>query len=234
MLCFHCHSQESRGNLKDQENKDVAYIFKGFASWKKAPKCFYNHQDSACYQASSAYHLVIPSCSDVGEMFDNQIIKCRQMKRKYLIDIIKCLKFLSRQGIPLQGHDNNDNLTQTFLVLGAKDDNITKHIHGQIFHKYTHNDIQNELLCIMSCHVLRAKLSIIRERKFFSIMADEGTDVSNIEQLYFCTRSVDDDLNVLEDFMGFYELKNIKSEIIINAIKDILLRSHLSLENCRR
>ena len=64
-------------------------------------------------------------------------------------------------------------------------------------------------------------------------MADEGTDVSNIEQLSFCTRSVDDDLNVSEDFMGFYELKNIKSETIVNAIKDILLRYHLSLENCR-
>ena len=33
--------------------------------------------------------------------------------------------------------------------------------------------------------------------------------------------------------MGFYELKNIKSETIVNAIKDILLRSHLSLENFR-
>ena len=155
------------------------------------------------------------------------------MERKYLIGIIKCLKFLSRQGIPLQGHDNNDNLTQTLLLLGTKDDNITKHILGQIDHKYTHNDIQNELLSIMSSHVVRAKLSIIREGKFFSIMADERTDVSNIEQLFFCTRSVDDDLNVSEDFMGFYELKNIKSEPTVNAIKDILLRSHLSLGHCR-
>ena len=149
VLCFYCHSQESRGNLKDQKNKDLAYIFKGFASWKKAPQCFYNHQDSACHQASSAYHVVIPSCSDVREMIDNQIIKRRQMERKDLIDIIKCLKFLSRQGIPLQGHDNNDNLRQTLLLLGTKDDNITKHIHGQISHKHTHNDIQNELLSIM-------------------------------------------------------------------------------------
>ena len=123
MLCFYCHSQESRGNLKGQKNKDLAYIFKGFASWKKALKCFYNHQDSACHQASSAYHLVIPSCSDVGEMIDNQIIKRRQMERKYLIDIIKCLKFLSRHGIPLQGYDNNDNFRQTLLLLGTKDDN---------------------------------------------------------------------------------------------------------------
>ena len=233
MLCFYCHSQETRGTLKDQKNKEVSYIYKGFTSWKKAPKCFYKHQDSACHHASSAYHLVIPSCSNVGEMIDDQLTKRRQIERKYLIDVIKCLRYLARQGIPLQGCDNNDNLTQTLLLLGTKDDNITKHLQGQIGYKYTHHDTQNELLNIMASHVLRAKLSSVRDRKFFSIMADEGTDVSNIEQLSFCTRSVDDDLNVSEDFMGFYELKNIKSETIVNAIKDILLRYHLSLENCR-
>ena len=170
------------------------------------------------------------SCSDIGEMIDSQIIKRRQMERKYLIDIMKCLKFHSRQGIPLQSHDNNDNLT--FASSWDKDDNITKHIHGQIGHKYTHNDIQNELLSIISSHVLCAKLSTIRERKFFSIMADERTEVSNIEQLSFCTGSLDDDLNVSEDFMRFHDLKNNKSETTVNAIKDILLISHLSLENC--
>ena len=41
-------------------------------------------------------------------------------------------------------------------------------------------------------------------------------------------------LNVSEDFMGYYELKNIKSETIVNVVKEILLRSHLNLENCRR
>ena len=122
MLCFYCHSQETRGTLKDQKNKEVSYIYKGFTFWKKAPKCFYKHQDSACHHASSAYHLVIPSCSNVGEMIDDQLTKRR---RKYLIDVIKCLRYLARQGIPLQGCDNNDNLTQTLLLLGTKDDNIT-------------------------------------------------------------------------------------------------------------
>ena len=81
------------------------------------------------FRLSSGFlSLSLGHSSDVGEMIDNQIIKCRQMERKYLIDIIKCLKFLSRQGIPLQGHDNNDNLTQILLLLGIIDDNITKHM----------------------------------------------------------------------------------------------------------
>ena len=179
------------------------------------------------------YYLVLPDCGDVGDMIDVQSMKRRQAERKYLIDIIKCLRYLARQGIPLQGHDDNDNLTQALLLLGAKDDNIIKHLQGQIGHKYTHHNMQNELLDIMASQVLREKLSAIRERKIFSLIADEGTDISNIEQLSLCIRSVDDNFEVSEDFVGFYELSNIKSETIVNSIKDILIRCHLSLDNCR-
>ena len=63
-------------------------------------------------------------------------------------------------------------------------------------------------------------------------MADEGTNVSNIEQLSFCVRSVDDNLNGSENFIEFYELDNIKNETIVNAIKEIQLRCHLNLNNC--
>ena len=87
-----------------------------------------------------------------------------------------------------------------------------------------HHDIQNKLLDIMASIVLRVKVSTICEPKFFSIMADEGTDVSNIEQFSFCGRSADDNLDVSEDVIGLYELENTKSETILNAIKDILLR----------
>lgn len=72
VLCFYCHCQEKRGNLKDQRNKEEAYISKGFSNWKKAPKCFYSHQESSCHQASSVYYLVLPDCGDVGDMIDVQ------------------------------------------------------------------------------------------------------------------------------------------------------------------
>ena len=100
-------------------------------------------------------------------------------------------------------------------------------------HKYTHHDIENELLHITAPNVLRMNVLTISERKFFSITVDKGTDVSNIEQLPFCVRSVDNNLDVSEDFIGFYQLGNIKSETIVNAIKDILLRCHSNLGDYR-
>ena len=71
----------------------------------------------------------------------------------------------------------------------------------------------------MASNVLRVKVATICERKFFSTMADERTDVSNIEQLSFFIRPIDDNLDVSEDFIGFYELGNIKNKTIVNAIK---------------
>ena len=153
------------------------------------------------------------------------------MERKYLLDVIRCLKYLGRQGIALQGHDDKDNFTQLVYLLGTKDKNIRDHVNGNIGHKYSHHDVQNELLNIMGTQVLREKLDVVCGRKFFSIMADEGTDISNIEQLSLCVRTVDDDFNVDEDFIGFYEVDNIRSETIINAIKDILTRCSLKLDD---
>ena len=133
----------------------------------------------------------------------------------------------------MQGSARNDNLTQLLRLLGANDETVLEHLDGKTGYKYTHSDVQNEILNIMATLTLQEMLKVIQDRKFFSIIADEGTDVSNKEQLSFCLRTVDDDLNSFEDFIGFHQLENIKSDIIVRAIKDILLRINLNLENCR-
>lgn len=81
--------------------------------------------------------------------------------------------------------------------------------------------------------ILQGKLKLVREYKFFSTITDEGTDVSNKEQLSFFLRTMDQNLNSFEDFMGFYELENAKSDTISCLIKDILSRTHLILDDCK-
>ena len=130
----------------------------------------------------------------------------------------------------MQGHDGNANFTQLLYLIGTKDNSIMNHLDRKLVHKCNHHDVQNELLNIMRVQSLREKLAVIHDRKFFSIIADEGTDISNKEQLSFCVRTVVDNINVDEDFLGFYEIDNIKSETTFNAIKYILLRCSLSLD----
>ena len=69
--------------------------------------------------------------------------------------------------------------------------------------------MQNELLSIMSHQVLNKQLVSIRDT-MFSLICHEYTDCSNKELLKFCLHWVTDNLDVLECFMGFYEIPDIQ------------------------
>lgn len=62
--------------------------------------------------------------------------------------------------------------------------------------KYLSPDIQNELIELAGEEVLSSILSNARNAKWFSIMADECADVSNIEQMAICIRYVNEDNDV--------------------------------------
>ena len=49
------------------------------------------------------------------------------------------------------------------------------------------------------------------EWSFYSVIADEYTDASNLEQLTVCFRWKDDDLHAHEDFTGFYQIPDISA-----------------------
>ena len=87
----------------------------------------------------------------------------------------------------------NDNLTQLFKLLNKNNlalltllDNESHLESGQ--HEYMHNGIQNELIELMVKQVLAKKLESIRSSKFFEIIADEYTNMSNKESISMCFR----------------------------------------------
>ena len=56
---------------------------------------------------------------------------------------------------------------RSLMLLGTKDESIIAHLDRIIGNKYTHHDTQNELLNIVSHHVLLSKLETIRNFFFF-------------------------------------------------------------------
>ena len=74
-------------------------------------------------------------------MIDKNVTQMRKAMRKHLLDVIKCLRYLSRQRIALQGDDENDNFTQLLRLLGMKEENVLKHLDDSIGHKHTHHDL---------------------------------------------------------------------------------------------
>ena len=78
-----------------------------------------------------------------------------------------------------------------------------------------HNDIQNELIwMVMAKQVPAKKLEWILSSKLFGIIAEEYTDISNKKLWSMCFRWIKD-LRVHEDFVGYYELPDIKCDTIL-------------------
>ena len=72
-----------------------------------------------------------------------------------------------------------------------------------------------------------------RSAKWFSIMADECTDVANLEQMAVCIRFVDPNNIVNEEFIGFIPLDKVDAASITTAVRKKMEVCKLHLRNLR-
>ena len=84
---------------------------------------------------------------------------------------------------------------------------------------YTSKTIQNQMIVICG-ELLRNKiLADVKAAKFFSVIADEGTDVANNEQLSISLRYVPNDDGPQERFLGFHKCQTgVSGEAIAGDI----------------
>ena len=73
----------------------------------------------------------------------------------------------------------------------------------------------------------------IQNSVYYTITADEVTDPSNKEQFVVCLCWVDHDLVTHKKLVGLHAVNSIKSETLVNSLKDVLLRMSLSVQNCQ-
>ena len=131
-------SKKEKETWKTSKIKKKLILPTAFLHGKKHQIVFRQYQDSARHKVAASYQLTISQCQDVGQLVDNEQSKKRAIERKYLLEVIRCFRYLGRQGIALQGHDGNDNFTQLLRLLNTNDKNILYHLEGKIGHKYMH------------------------------------------------------------------------------------------------
>ena len=145
--------------------------------------------------------------------------------------ILSSIRYPVRQRLSVHSHnDSESNFCQLFLLRTQDDPNFQEWLHKEI-NRFTSSAIQNEILKVMAMHILRSILKNIKSSSYYSIMADETTDIINKEQFVICIRWVDNDLNANEDFIGLHELSVTNAETLAFILKDVVLR--LGLEPVR-
>ena len=226
-LCFTCCKATKQGKVRVTGVTEDTFLVKGFTNWKDATRVLSKHEASDFHkQAVAAMNNQV----DVGEI---QHAKEKEINREYLLNILSIIRLLARQGLPLRGDaDEKDSNFYQLMLLQAEKAPVIKNMLERKHFKYTSHEIQNELLCIMAQQVLRKVVPKLQS-SFFTIMIDETTDASNVEQVVIVIRNVDDDLSVCEEFIGLYQTHSIQANSLAAIIKDTFSRLNLSIEFCR-
>ena len=92
--------------------------------------------------------------------------------------ILRCLRFLARQGLPLRGDgsDVESNFSQLPLLQCVDITDLSVWLRKKTG-KYTSHDIQNEMLKIMAVKIMRQISQRIRDGGGYTVLADKCTKI---------------------------------------------------------
>ena len=154
--------------------KDATGEKGGFCPGEKGGFC--HHEASSCHKAAVEAVVTLPKTTgDIVELLSSAHAKEKASNQKNLMTVARCLRFIARQGLAIlgDGDEMDSNFHQLLLILKRFDDVTIHALLAKKQDKYTSPQIQNKLLQTM---VLLS--SVIREAKYFTIMADDVTDAS--------------------------------------------------------
>lgn len=180
-------------------------------------------------------HANLTAEKDVNIINNLSIAKLKEMKqsRTALLKIISSLLYLTRQGMALRGHtDDNSNFYQ-LLKLRSND---SKELEGWLMRtkcKWISHEVQNEILSLLSQYVQTYLINQIKSAKYFSIIINETTDNTCTEQVSICFRIVDDNFNISELFLGFFDTEYTNSIALFTLITNVLTKFGLAISDCR-
>ena len=168
-----------------------------------------------------------------------------------LSSIFKTIELCGRQYISLRGHrDNATDIEKdpslfenhgNFRALlkfrvDAGDSILSEHlVTAPRNATYTSSNIQNQVIDIFADQIRQNIISRVKKVGWYSVVADEVTDISNKEQLSLVVRYVDHgSLLVREDLVAFIECDTgISGRVIADKIISCLQAYGLDLSNLR-
>ena len=163
---------------------------------------------------------------------------CEEQKKKHqhlLLKLLSCIRFLARQGLPLRGHFESadslqGNLYQLLLLRADDCPPLKDWIKKK---EYVSPEIVNEIIVLMGQTILRQIVAQIQQAQWYSLIADEATDVSHLEQMCISIRWVSSSYEVHEDALGLIQLPDTRAQTMFGVVKDVLVRCSLLLSQCR-
>jgi Domain of unknown function (DUF4371)/hAT family C-terminal dimerisation region len=166
-----------------------------------------------------------------------------QENREKLKSILDTVILCGRQNFALRGHKEGKEEKKcykkgNFLALldfraNAGDTLLLEHLtNGPKNASYKSNTIQNELIVCCGDYIRNTILSQVKSARYFSVMADEVTDISNTEQMSLCIRYFYGS-QIEERFLDFILCDGLDGNSLATSIIDKLQSYGLDLSLLR-
>lgn len=221
-------------------------------TFKKATTILKNHANTDYHKknviASRNFLMVMEGkTSGVISSMQNAKTKLIEENRKKLIPIIKTIIFCGAQNIPLRGHRDDGKLQtdESFeggnfrallkFRIDAGDEDLASHIHSSGKNaSYISKTTQNEIIECCSEVITEKIVSNIKKAKYFTLIADETTDISTKQQLSICIRYYDNvSFKIKEDFVKIVDIVDLTGNGITNTILQELEKLNIDIFYCR-
>ncbi|XP_065321635.1 zinc finger MYM-type protein 1-like [Gordionus sp. m RMFG-2023] len=235
------------------QQKLQSLVLTPFAKWKDDTETFNNHQNNK-YHINAEQTIYSLRSIKNGESMDTiRIIDTGKQElvlqnRSRLTPIIDAILVCGIQGIALRGHrdsgaiydndnNNNDGNLRAILRNRSLGDPILRDnlLNCPKNATYLSPIIQNEIIYACNELILKKIITNINKSPYFSVLADETTDVSGVEQMSLCVRyiSLDGDIQILEEFLQFIPVMDMRGEALAKTILLNLEKYKLNLNLMR-
>ena len=147
----------------------------------------------------------------INQVLNNILKATVQANREKLKPIVKTILLCGCQNIALHGHhddstrDDKENPGNFQVLLDfhidSRDCVLEEHFKTPAKNAiYTSKTVQNELISCCGELITKTLCEEVQDGKFFSVLADEAQDCSNIEQMPVIIRFTDKDKEIREEF----------------------------------
>ena len=222
-------------------------------NWNNALEWFKSHTKSPTHLTASLKAAQFRACiadnsKSIDVQLDSIVSKQFKLNREKLIPIVEAIILCGRQNIALRGHrddatyidDESVNCGNLQAILGylVKFGNnvlFQEHIATVPQHAtYRSKTTQNEIINICGKMITEKIVDEIKRAKFFSILADEAADVSNLKELALVLHFVDQSAKIREAFLGFFHCdERLAGKDIANKLTSGIKDLGLQLSFCR-
>ncbi|KAE9536596.1 hypothetical protein AGLY_006998 [Aphis glycines] len=176
-----------------------------------------------------------------------------EQNRKILSSIIETIILIGRQEIALRGHRDSGSILSEFPTyndgnfrallrfrVDSGDNTLNYHlsrIEAMLSNRstsYISLKIQNEIIEICGKVILDKIVSKVNEAECFSLLADETTDISGIEQFSLCVRYIEktnSGIILKEDFLSFVPVNDVTGKGLMCTLLETCQNLKLNLKH---